>query len=85
MSKARSRLLSAIKHPCGSGKHPCGSVNILTAPLFGPRDTAGQAINEAVRPFGIEDGISWATRVKLLGLPGPSWAAIVVSPSDSCL
>ena len=52
----------------------------LTVPL-GPAN-AGQAINETVRPFGVEDGISWETRVKLLGLPGPSWAEIVIADCD---
>ena len=51
----------------------------LDGTLLDTENLAWEAINAAVRPHGVAEGIDWTTRVKLLGLPGPAWAEIVLA------
>lgn len=53
----------------------------LDGTLLDTENLAWDAINAVVQQFGVEGGITWDTRVKLLGLPGPTWAEIVLDES----
>ena len=51
----------------------------LDGTLLDTENLAWDAINAVVQERGVQEGITWDTRVKLLGLPGPAWAEIVLA------